>query len=297
MPAAFLAFFVAVILGFFVFKRLFKSINVLTTTASEVNKGNITLRSKISGIDDIAILGSTFDKMLDSIEENINNLDKKVEEKTKELSGSLEEKEVLLKEIHHRVKNNLAMTINLIKLQKSKIEDEKTKDILVDIQERIFTMELLHRKLYESKDLNSIPFKKYVEELCSDLNKTYSNSRDIKITCDIEDININIEYALPCGIIITESLTNAYKYAFEGNTGEISISFKKNKNNCNLIIKDNGKGLPKDIDINKTKSLGLRLVSSITKGQLHGNFEYKYEKGSSFTISFSIFKLFIFFLI
>lgn len=287
-PAAILSLVIALLLGFFLFKRLFKSINILTNTAKEINDGNLNLRSNIYGNDDIAVLAKAFDNMLDSIEENIKNLDKKVEEKTKELSTSLEEKEVLLKEIHHRVKNNLAMTINLIKLQKSKIDDDKTKEILVDIQERIFTMELLHRKLYESKDLSSIPFKKYVCELSEDLYLTYGKSRNININCQMDDISLSIEYALPCGLIITECLTNAYKYAFVKEHGTITISLTKKDSRLILVISDDGIGLPKNIDINKSKTLGLRLISSIVQGQLLGTFNYVYKNGSKFYINFKI---------
>ncbi|WP_320036044.1 histidine kinase dimerization/phosphoacceptor domain -containing protein [Halarcobacter sp.] len=288
VPAAIFSLVIAIILGFFLFKRLFKSINILTTTAKEVNKGNINIRNNLQGNDDIALLGKAFDNMLDSIKENIENLDRNVEEKTKQLSDSLEEKETLLKEIHHRVKNNLAMTINLIKLQSRKIEDKKTKQILIDIEERIYTMELLHRKLYESKDLNSINFRKYIKELCNDLEKTYSNSKQISIEYDFDEINMNIEYALPCGIIITECVTNIYKYAFLSNQGNIKIGFKKERNSCFLTIEDNGIGLPNSVDFNKPKTLGLKLITSIVKGQLLGNINYKYEDGAKFSIDFSI---------
>lgn len=286
LPATILSFLIVIALGFFLFKKLFKSINVLTTTAKKVNDGNIHLRSNIKGTDDISILAKTFDSMLDSIEKNINQLDKKVEIKTKELRTSLEEKEILLKEIHHRVKNNLAMTINLIKLQKSKIDDEKTNNSLTDIQERIFTMELLHRKLYESKDLNFISFNKYVLELLDDLNSTYGKNKKIKINSDIDDINMNIEYALPCGLIITECITNAYKYAFANDRGNINVSFKIIENKCILTMSDDGIGLPENININKTKSLGLKLVSTIVKGQLFGKFSHKNKNGSLFKVVF-----------
>ena len=286
LPAAILAFLIAIGVGLFLFKRFFKSINILTNTAKQINGGNINLRSNIEGSDDIAILAKTFDNMLDSIEKNINELDVQVEVKTKELRSSLDEKEILLKEIHHRVKNNLAMTINLIKFQKSKINDEKTKDTLTDIQERIFTMELLHRKLYESKDLNSISFKKYIIELLDDLENTYGKSRNIQIHTDIDELTMNIEYALPCGLIITEGIINAYKYAFDSNNGNINICFKKINNQCTLIIQDDGIGLLDEIDVNKTKTLGLRLISTIVKGQLFGDFSYEKNKGSIFTICF-----------
>lgn len=286
LPATLFSFLVAIVLGFLLFKRLFKSVNILTNIAKQVNGGNINIRSEIKGNDDIAILAKTFDNMLDSIEKNIKDLDRKVEGKTKELRNSLEEKEILLKEIHHRVKNNLAMTINLIKLQKSKIDDDKTKNTLTDIQERIFTMELLHRKLYESKDLNSISFKKYVLELVSDLNKTYGKNKNIEIRSDIDDVSMNIEYALPCGLILTECITNAFKYAFKEDIGIISIKFKIKENNCLLQINDNGIGLSNEININKSKTLGLKLVSTIVRGQLFGEFKYLFKDGSRFTISF-----------
>jgi len=288
LPATFFSLFTVIFLGVFLFKKLFKSINILTNTAKEVNNGNIEIRNNLRGNDDIAFLGKAFDNMLDSIKENIETLDKKVEEKTKQLSDSLQEKDMLLKEVHHRVKNNLAMTINLIKLQYRKIEDDKTKEILLNIQERIYTMELLHRKLYESKDLNSIPFKKYVNELCNDLDKTYKNSKQIDIKCEVDDINLSIEYALPCGLIITECLTNAYKYAFDKNSGKIKVIFKVEKEKCSLIISDNGVGLPQDVDLNKSKTLGIRLISSIIRGQLLGDFNYKYENGAKFYFYFNI---------
>lgn len=288
IPAAFFSLLAASILGFLLFKRLFKTINLLTHTAKEVDLGNLQLRNNIEGKDDISLLAKTFDKMLDSIEQSFKELDKKVEDKTIQLQHSLNEKEVLLKEIHHRVKNNLAMTINLIKLQKSKIKDEKTKEILIDIQERIFTMELLHQKLYESKDLSSINFKSYVTQLSDDLQNTYAQSKNIRILHHIDEINMNIEYALPCGLIITEAITNACKYAFKNNKGVISIIFKVESNRATLIISDDGVGLPESIDIHKTKSLGLRLISLITKDQLLGSFNYVYKDGAKFYIIFNI---------
>lgn len=286
MPAAVFALITAILLGLILFRRMFKSINILTHTVKEVNSGNRTIRNDLRGDDDIAMLAKSFDTMLDTIEENILGLDQQVAQKTKQLQNSLEEKETLLKEIHHRVKNNLAMTINLIKLQKSKINDDRTKTLLTDIQERIFTMELLHRKLYESNDLNSISMKKYIKELSDDLNKTYGVNQDIKIDCDIADINTHIEYALPCGLIITECLTNSFKYAFENEEGNIYIKLNKKEDVYSLIIGDDGIGLPKEIDINKVKTLGLRLITSIVKGQLLGSLDYVYDKGSKFYIEF-----------
>lgn len=287
IPAAIISFLIAIVVAIILFNRLFKSINILKEVALKINKGEKNLRSNIEGKDDIAILARAFDTMLDSLEENIINLDKKVELKTKLLSKSLEEKETLLKEIHHRVKNNLAITIDLIKLEKGKIENQETKNILTNIQEKIFVMELLHRKLYESNDLNLIPFKKFIEEICEDLLISYSFNEKVKIHTKIEDIQMNIEYALPLALIITELITNSLKYAFD-NKGEINLNFKKINKEYILEVKDNGKGLDKNIDINNTQSLGLQIISNIAKGQLSSNLEYKYDCGATFKIKFTV---------
>jgi len=148
-------------------------------------------------------------------------------------------------------------------------------------------MELLHRKLYESNDLSSISLKKYIEELSNDLIFTYSKQNNIEIINDIEDINIDIDYALPCGLIITELVTNSFKYAFD-DKGKIYISFYTKNKTAFLKVQDTGKGLDKNIDIYNTKSLGLQIISNIIKGQLFGNLNYIYDKGAKFEIDFKI---------
>ena len=287
LPASLTALFLSIVAGFFLFKRLFKGINILSDTAKEVNKGNKNIRSKVKGNDDIGHLGIVFDSMLDSLQQNIKTLDSKVENKTKELQNSLEEKEVLLKEIHHRVKNNLAMTIGLIKLQEVEIEDENTKKILNNIQERIYTMELLHRKLYESSKLNEISFKEYVTNLVYDIETTYNYDKRIDVNIDIKDIYLNIETAMPCGLIINEVITNAFKYAFKNNDNpKLLIKMEKTDNTYTLIIKDNGEGINKNIDIYNSDSLGLKLINTISKLQLQGKLIYSYENGAKFLIEF-----------
>lgn len=286
LPAAFFSFVIAIVLALFLFKQLFKNINKLTNIAIKINQGDNNLRSNLKGNDDIALLGKAFDSMLNTLEDNILQLDNKVEEKTKQLTKSLEEKDILLKEIHHRVKNNLAITISLIKLEKSKISNNETKNSLSNIQERVYAMELLHRKLYESSDLNSICLASYVKELVNELKKSYSNNLNIDISYDIDQITLNIDYALPFGLIISELITNSFKYAFVEQNAEIKIIIKKANDFYRLIIWDNGVGIKNSIDINNTQSLGLQIVSNIIKGQLFGTFQYSYENGSKFEIVF-----------
>jgi len=287
LPASLTALFLSIVAGFFLFKRLFKGINILSNTAKQINMGNKNIRSKVKGNDDIGHLGIAFDSMLDSLQQNIKTLDSKVEKKTKELKNSLSEKDILLREIHHRVKNNLALTISLIKLQQSKIKDDKTKNILKDIQERIYTMELLHRKLYESANLNNIDFKEYVTNLVYDIENTYNYKEDISIKINIDNIFLDIEKAMPCGLILNEIVTNSFKYAFKNKKkAKLKISMKKVEDKYELILKDNGEGIPKNIDIHNSNTLGLKLINSISKLQLNGSLEYSKQKGSEFKIIF-----------
>ncbi|RXJ84851.1 sensor histidine kinase [Arcobacter sp. CECT 8985] len=289
LPISIIALIISICLGFLLFRRWIKSIEKLSLTARNICNGNLSLRSNIKGDDDIGVLGVAFDTMLNTLEDNIKQLDLKVENRTKELTQSLNEKETLLKEIHHRVKNNLAMTINFIKFQKYKVDENSTKQMLTQIENRVYTMELLHRKLYESKDLNFINIQKYISELVSDITKSFDD-KNIDISLDIDMFSMNIEYAMPCGLIINEALTNSYKYAFENKIEkQIKISFKvENSKNCTLIIWDNGKGLPKDFDFNSAKTLGLRLIYSISKNQLLADFNYEYNKGAQYIIKFKI---------
>lgn len=222
----------------------------------------------------ISLLFIIFKRMLNNIE--LLN---------KQLSKSLEEKETLLKEVHHRVKNNLALTISLIELQEEEIKDIKTKKTLNEIQERIFTMELLHRKLYESEDLNKISFKDYIEDLINSIKISYDKGDEVLINPQIEDIFLTIENAMPYGLILNELITNAFKYAFlDVFNPTIYIKITKTNNILTLIIKDNGKGLKKDYKSLFDKTLGLKLVNNIVKLQLQGKITYSFENGAKFLI-------------
>jgi two-component sensor histidine kinase len=222
----------------------------------------------------ISLLFIIFKRMLNNIE--LLN---------KQLSKSLEEKETLLKEVHHRVKNNLALTISLIELQEEEIKDIKTKKTLNEIQERIFTMELLHRKLYESEDLNKISFKDYIEDLINSIKISYDKGDEVLINPQIEEIFLTIENAMPYGLILNELITNAFKYAFlDVFNPTIYIKITKTNNILTLIIKDNGKGLKKDFKSLSDETLGLKLVNNIVKLQLQGEITYSFENGAKFFI-------------
>ncbi|PHO10619.1 histidine kinase [Malaciobacter canalis] len=287
---------IAVGLSFFIIllfiKRILKNIEKVTKTAIQVNQGKKNIRCNVKDEDDIGILGQAFDSMLDFFENSIKTLDKKVEEKTKEITKSLEEKELLLKEIHHRVKNNLALTIGLIELQEEEVKDEKTKKVLIDIQERVFTMELLHRKLYESSNINDIFFDEYVIDLIEVISSSYDIEKKVKTNIVVDKIKLNIEKAMPCGLVLNELITNSYKYAFNNNNNndnaKLDITINKKSSDLIIIVKDNGCGLKKDFDEICDDTLGLKLVFSIIKYQLFGQVKYEYDNGAKFIIKIEI---------
>ncbi|RYA23511.1 histidine kinase [Malaciobacter halophilus] len=284
---------IAVGLSFFIIllfiKRILKNIEKVTKTAIQVNQGKKNIRCNVKDEDDIGILGQAFDSMLDFFENSIKTLDKKVEEKTTEITKSLEEKELLLKEIHHRVKNNLALTIGLIELQEEEVKDEKTKKVLIDIQERIFTMELLHRKLYESSNINDIFFDEYVIDLIEVISSSYDIEKKVKTNIVVNKIKLNIEKAMPCGLVLNELITNSYKYAFNNNdNAKLDITINKKSSDLVIIVKDNGCGLKKDFDEICDDTLGLKLVFSIVKYQLFGQVKYEYDNGAKFIIKIQL---------
>ena len=284
-PETLVAIGISFLVMLFFFKRVLQNLNTLTKTAIAVNNGKKNIRSNVKGEDDIGILGKSFDSMLDFFEDSIDSLDKKVKDKTKEISKSLDEKDTLLKEIHHRVKNNLALTISFIELQEDEINDAMIKKVLVDIKERIYTMELIHRKLYESTSLNKIPFKAYLIDLANTISKTYNIKDEVLIEIDMEEIELDIQKAMPYGLILNELITNAFKYAFDDNKNpKLNIKAVKEEDDLIITIKDNGKGIAKGFENVVDKTLGLRLINTIVKYQLFGTFEYKYDNGSIFLI-------------
>jgi PAS domain S-box-containing protein len=211
---------------------------------------------------------------------------KKAEQRIKD---SLREKEVLLKEIHHRVKNNMQIISSLINLQSSRIDDKKTAKVLQSSQNRIKSMAIIHEKLYQSKDFTNVDLSQYVQSLTDHLLNTYGvNKEKIRFHTDIKDIYLDINRAIPCGLIINELLTNSIKHAFpDGDGGQIKIAIRNQKNQQKeLVVSDNGKGMPEDLDIRSTQSLGLTLVKILAEEQLQGSLRLEKSKGTRFKIVF-----------
>ncbi|HAJ61637.1 MAG TPA: hypothetical protein DCP31_22265 [Cyanobacteria bacterium UBA8543] len=206
-----------------------------------------------------------------------------------QIQASLHEKEILLQEIHHRVKNNLQIVSSLLDLQSESIQEPATLELFRESQNRVKSMALVHEKLYQSKDFTRVNFAEYVENLISYLFRAYGVSEDhIYLNLDIAQVTLNIDTAIPCGLIVSELVSNALKYAFLDNLqGLISISLRSNEsNNFLLIVKDDGRGMPIDFDFKSVKSLGLQLVNILTK-QLKGTLELDRHNGTEFRVSFS----------
>ena len=206
------------------------------------------------------------------------------------ITKSLREKDVLLQEVHHRVKNNLQIMSSLVKLQSHYISDSKMLEILKETESRIQSMAIVHSKLHTTKDYEKINFYDYVKNLTDNFWNSYGfRLKNIDININISDLSLNIDTAIPCGLIINELVLNSIKYAFPNNRkGSIDISLLDNGNNKFVLnVKDNGIGLPKEININESDTLGIQLVTLLSK-QMNGSVEIKSaeDKGVEFTISF-----------
>nr|WP_255668582.1 PAS domain S-box protein [Methanocella sp. CWC-04] len=206
----------------------------------------------------------------------------------KRIQASLAEKEVLIKEIHHRVKNNLQIISSLLSLQFDYIRDEKDLEIFKESQDRVRTMALIHEKMYQSKDLANVDISEYMDNLTSYLFRSYGVDRNI-IGLEIEsgEVYMNVNTAVPCGLIINELVSNSLKYAFpNGRKGKISIKLKpKNIDRMVLTIMDDGIGLPEEKNIDNNKSLGLQLVHALTE-QINGSIRLYRNDGTRFEIEF-----------
>ncbi|MFC1769481.1 bacteriohemerythrin [Nitrospirota bacterium] len=210
----------------------------------------------------------------------------KLKQALDELKQALKDKDMLIKEVHHRVKNNLAVIQSLLSLQSSDVQDEKTKDVLQESQSRVRAMSMIHERLYQSSDISSINLPEYINSLATQLFDTYrTDASNVKLLVDIPNISLDVDTVIPCGLIINELLSNALKHAFPGSReGVISISIETQSNgNRTLMVKDNGIGIPESFDISKTRSLGMKIVNSLAS-QIGCGVEIINDNGSEFRI-------------
>jgi two-component sensor histidine kinase len=234
-------------------------------------------------------------------------LDRRVRERTKELSianeklqleiaqrveaearirCSLREKETLLSEIHHRVKNNLQIVSSLLALQSERVNDPKTVDALRDSQGRIRSMALIHDQLYRSADLSRIDYARYLESLSDAVMKSHADeTSSVRIGIRADHVFLPVAQALPCSLVINELVSNAFKHAFpDRSRGAIQIEFlETDHGRYTFTVADNGRGLPRDFEMHQTSSLGLQLVINLVKAQLRGTIEVTSSEGTGTT--------------
>ncbi|MBN1436058.1 MAG: PAS domain S-box protein [Sedimentisphaerales bacterium] len=206
------------------------------------------------------------------------------------LRTSLDEKELLLKEVYHRVKNNLQLVSSMLSLQAANVGDKSITEILADCQSRVTAMSLVHQRLYQSQDLSQIDLAELTQILANDLYQASGLCRDqVQLELDIQEVPLAIDKAIPCGLILNELLSNAFKYAFpQGRTGRVCVELGRDSQGLvHLAVTDDGVGFPPDFDPDRTKSLGLRLIRSLSR-QLDARLHMEQGERTGFSLCLAV---------
>jgi PAS domain S-box-containing protein len=257
-------------------------IRIMLTSSATIYDSNGTFSGSFAMFTDITERKRAEEQLKHFNEE----LEKGIADRTEKLNASLEEKVVLLREIHHRVKNNLQIILSLIRLQSPNIKDPTLLDTMGDFQNRIMAMAHVHERMYRAEDISRIDLPEIVTFLVTSLFKSYKvDPQHIRLNVEIEDLQITIDSAIPISLIINELVSNSIKHAFpKGTTGEITIAGRREADTLVLSFKDTGIGIPKDLDwMRSTQSLGLRLVVGLVQ-QLNGTIELDRSAGTAFNI-------------
>ena len=267
----------------------------MTETARLIAAGDLTRRTSVSSRDEAGQLAASFNDMVDKLagaqrdlESANQSLEQRVEERTSKLRASIREKEILIQEIHHRVKNNMQIISSLVSLQAGRIQDPAMKDIFLVTKDRIRSMALVHEKIYRSKDFSRIDFVDYVRNLVTQVFRSCGAPADaIRAEVEGEPVYLNISTAVPCSLIVNELVTNAMKHAFPGGRpGRLTVGVSTlTDGRYGLTVADDGVGLPAGFDFAQTNSLGLQIVGLLVQ-QLDGTIEVDGRQGSRFAIAF-----------
>ena len=207
-----------------------------------------------------------------------------------DLKKMVHEKETLLKELNHRVKNNMQVIISLMRLQSDKTDDKQLKNSFLETQNRIYAMSTVHETLHQSENLSSVDLAEYLSKLSETIYHTYrSNAGKVLFSTEIKSIPVDLEKSYPIGLVINELLSNSLKYAFPGGkAGEIDISGQLEGNTAKLVLSDTGVGIPQDLNWRNTESLGLQIVRSLVEDQLQGTIDLDRTQGTKWTITFPV---------
>lgn len=287
---------------FFVSRHMTAPLQKMVRVVKDISHGNLSARVTVSTYDEAGVLGSAFNEMVENLEQNTHLLEAEIENRIvseRELGNSLVEKDVLLKEIHHRVKNNLQVISSLLYLQTQHTNNDETKTLLTESQTRVRSMALIHEKLYSGTNLAKIKLLEYIRNLTDDLSHTYrTTTENMKTTISGQEQELDIEAAIPCGLIINELFTNCLKYAFPEEASEqwqgrsrpipeVRISLEQKEDALELCVRDNGVGMKTTFDLEKAETLGLKMVS-ILAIQLGGEVSIKANVGTETTLTFPV---------
>lgn len=222
------------------------------------------------------------------LEQTVNERTAQLKKSLSEQSVLLLEKDMLMKEIHHRVKNNLQVISGLLELQSKSLTDETAREALQEGRNRVRSIALIHQNLYQFENLSTIDLKRFVNDLCKQVQSVFQKHKPVTITVLVPDLHLDIDSAVPLGLILNELLSNSFKYAFaDVAAGEIMLEIRtETEGKYELLYADNGPGLPADFDVRKATTLGLQLINDLSR-QIGGNVHYSTKNGASFTIHFT----------
>ena len=257
-------------------RLLIKPINDLIDNSIKITNGNYSLIIPDSDI-----------KEIDLLSQNYKIMSKAIKKRENDLQTLIREKDLLIQEIHHRVKNNMFFLYSIFDLQKEYTKEIKVKNFIEDAKNRVKSIGLVHRMIYKSDNMVLINFSKFIKTFCNELIETFSyKSKKIDVTYRLNTVNLNINQATICGIIINELITNSIKHAFKNlDSGKIWIELSKKNDNITLLVGNNGKELSKNFDITKIKSLGLGLVLMLAR-QLKADLRIEKNRGTVFILNF-----------
>lgn len=288
---------VALTLGYLLSRTIANPIMELTQATAEAAKGDFHTRMAVRSKDEVGVLAESFNVMTENLDKTTSELMKANEQLKNEIterkraeeqvSTSLKEKEILLREIHHRVKNNLAVIISLLGIQ-CQFADDEVREMFEEVQDRIYAMATAHETLYQSENMATLNARDYVERLVDHLFVSHGNEEDTpSLKKDVQELLLRIDTAIPLGMLLTELISNALKHAFPGNRrGEVRITLRSvGEYEYELGVSDNGVGIPDDVDLEKPASLGLDLVKTFVE-QLKGKLSISVANGTSFRVRF-----------
>lgn len=274
---------IGVMAAYSVARNLIRPLRALQSFALKVTGGALSARAHVQASGEIGDLAESMNRMVESLEQS----NAKLRESMKS-HASLREKEILLREIHHRVKNNMQILTSLLRLQTRQADSQELREVLQESESRIRSMGLLHEKLYQSESVSVIDMHGYLRTLTGELmrmNTPQKTRRDIKL--NVHGVGMGLDTALPCGLIVTELVTNSLKYAFPGCAeGTIYVSLgTTGDGHFQLVVWDNGVGMDENFDISKATSLGMRLVKMLTD-QLSGSLSFDCSQGTRIMVTF-----------